>query len=94
MRILRITVNNIASLAGTHTVDFTCDPLRSAGLYGISGATGAGKSSLLDALCLALFDATPRLKHVGQLQEINRGEKQNNSRTLLRRGSGLCRRRF
>ncbi|MCH2212902.1 MAG: AAA family ATPase [Fuerstiella sp.] len=87
MRILRITVNNIASLAGTHTVDFTCDPLRSAGLYGISGATGAGKSSLLDALCLALFDATPRLKHVGQLQEINRGEKQNNSRTLLRRGT-------
>jgi exonuclease SbcC len=87
MKILRITVNNIASLAGTHSVDFTNEPLRSAGLFGISGATGSGKSSLLDALCLALFDATPRLKQVGQLEEITSGEKQNNSRSLLRRGT-------
>ena len=56
MKIERITVCNIASLAGTHSVDFTKDPLRNAGLFSISGATGAGKSTLLDALCLALFD--------------------------------------
>ena len=61
MKIERITVCNIASLAGTHSVDFTKDPLRTAGLFSISGATGAGKSTLLDALCLALFDETPRL---------------------------------
>ena len=52
MKIERITVCNIASLAGTHSVDFTKDPLRTAGLFSISGATGAGKSTLLDALCL------------------------------------------
>lgn len=88
MRILRITVNNIASLSGTHTVDFTRDPLRSAGLFSISGATGAGKSTLLDALCLALYDATPRLNQVGRLAELANGERQNDSRNLLRRGAG------
>jgi exonuclease SbcC len=88
MRILRITVNNIASLSGTHTVDFTRDPLRSAGLYSISGATGAGKSTLLDALCLALYDATPRLNQVGRLAELANGEKQSDPRNLLRRGAG------
>ena len=55
MKIERITVCNIASLAGTHSVDFTKDPLRSAGLFSISGATGAGKSTLLDGLCLAFM---------------------------------------
>ncbi len=88
MRILRITVNNIASLSGTHTVDFTRDPLKSAGLFSISGATGAGKSTLLDALCLALYDATPRLNQVGRLAELANGEKQSDPRNLLRRGSG------
>ncbi|MCU0793411.1 MAG: AAA family ATPase [Opitutaceae bacterium] len=61
MKILRITLRNLASLAGTHTVDFTREPLRSAGLFAISGPTGSGKSTLLDALCLALYEKTPRL---------------------------------
>ena len=87
MKIERITVCNIASLAGTHSVDFTKDPLRNAGLFSISGATGAGKSTLLDALCLALFDQTPRLHEVGRLAELTNGEKQNDTRMLLRRNT-------
>ena len=88
MRILRISLRNIASLEGTHTVDFTRDPLRAAGLFSISGATGSGKSTLLDALCLALYDDTPRLRVVGRLAELANGERQNDPRNLLRRGSG------
>ena len=88
MKILRISLKNIASLAGTHTVDFTQEPLRSAGLFSISGPTGAGKSSLLDALCLALFDETPRLKHSGHLEQLSSQIQQTNTRTLLRRGCG------
>ena len=61
MKILRIALRNLASLAGTHTVDFTREPLRSAGLFSISGPTGSGKSTLLDALCLSLYECTPRL---------------------------------
>ena len=87
MKIERITLCNIASLAGTFTVDFTKDPLKTAGLFSISGATGAGKSTLLDALCLALFDQTPRLNQVGRLAELTNGEKQSDTRSLLRRGT-------
>jgi exonuclease SbcC len=88
VRILRISLCNLASLAGTHTVDFTKDPLRTAGLFSISGPTGSGKSTLLDALCLALYDATPRLRQVGRLSKLANGDHQNDPRTLLRRGTG------
>ncbi len=88
MRILRVSLRNLASLAGTHTVDFTREPLRTAGLFSISGATGSGKSTLLDALCLALYDDTPRLRGIGRLAELSSGERQNDPRNLLRRGAG------
>lgn len=86
MRILRITAENLASLAGVQTVDFTQEPLRSAGLFSIIGPTGSGKSTLLDALCLALYDDTPRLKLVKGNVEI-KGLTQQDSRNLLRRGA-------
>jgi len=86
MRILRITAENLASLAGVQTVDFTQEPLRSAGLFSIIGPTGSGKSTLLDALCLALYDDTPRLKLVKGTVEI-KGLTQQDSRNLLRRGA-------
>lgn len=88
MKILRITLENIASLAGVHTVDFTKEPLQSAGLYAISGDTGSGKSSLLDAMCLALYGRTPRLKGGrDSLEKINEQEGQLDPRSLLRRGT-------
>jgi exonuclease SbcC len=43
--------------AETATVDF--DALSSAGLFLLSGATGAGKTSVLDAVCFALYGAVP-----------------------------------
>lgn len=87
MRILRITAENLASLAGVQHVDFTTEPLRSAGLFSIIGPTGSGKSTLLDALCLALYDDTPRLKLAPKGgEEINRLSQQD-PRGLLRRGA-------
>lgn len=62
MTIETITLCNITSLEGEHTIDFTKEPLRSAGLFAITGDTGAGKSSLLDAICLALYGTAPRLE--------------------------------
>lgn len=87
MKILRVTVNNLASLSGQHTIDFTNEPLRSAGLFSISGPTGAGKSTLLDALCLALYDQVPRLDGIGRSNELPDGANQSDTRTLLRRGA-------
>jgi DNA repair protein SbcC/Rad50 len=91
MRILRISLRNIASLAGTHTIDFTRDPLRTAGLFSISGSTGSGKSTVLDALCLALYERTPRLDAVrGATKLPDAGDliSQSDPSNLLRRGSG------
>lgn len=54
MRVLAIRGRNLASLEGEFSIDFTEEPLASAGIFAISGPTGAGKSTLLDAMCLAL----------------------------------------
>ncbi len=66
MRILAIRGTNLASLP-EFTIDFTADPLNRSGLFAITGKTGAGKSTILDALCLALFDKTPRLAGGGAM---------------------------
>lgn len=60
MKILRIQGKNLASIAGEFDIDFTAAPLRSAGIFAICGPTGAGKSTILDAICLALFNNMPR----------------------------------
>jgi DNA repair protein SbcC/Rad50 len=91
MRILRISLRNIASLAGTHTIDFTRDPLRATGLFSICGSTGSGKSTLLDALCLALYERTPRLDVVRGAIKLPDGSdliSQSDPANLLRRGAG------
>ncbi|MEA9996636.1 AAA family ATPase [Pseudomonas sp. 10B1] len=90
MKILAIRLKNLASLAGPFELDFTAEPLASAGLFAITGPTGAGKSTLLDALCLALFGAIPRLNNIGQskVPEIDGDISTNDPRTLLRRGTG------
>jgi exonuclease SbcC len=61
MRIVQIHVNNLNSLKGEHRIDFDEEPLASSGLFVITGPTGSGKSSLLDAITLALFGVVPRL---------------------------------
>ena len=61
MRILGLSLNNLNSLAGSWSVDFTAPEYAASGIFAITGPTGAGKSTLLDALCLALYGRTPRL---------------------------------
>lgn len=89
MKILSIRLKNLASLAGEHFIDFESDPLASAGLIAIVGKTGAGKSTILDAMCLALFNKIPRLKDSdGKLLDVDGSELLTNSPlTVLRRGT-------
>ncbi|NLF94108.1 MAG: AAA family ATPase [Oligosphaeraceae bacterium] len=61
MKINRLTFANLASLAGTISIDFTAPEFQENGLFLLSGPTGAGKSTVLDAIALALYGRTPRL---------------------------------
>jgi exonuclease SbcC len=57
VRLHRLRVTAFGPFARTEEVDF--DELAAAGLYLIHGATGAGKTSVLDAICFALYAAVP-----------------------------------
>lgn len=58
MRIHRLSLTAFGPFAQTQDIDF--DAVGAAGLFLIHGRTGAGKSSLLDAMCFALFGSIPR----------------------------------
>ena len=60
MKILTLHFKNIHSLKGEHRLDFTIPPLSVSGLFAITGPTGAGKSTVLDVITLALFSRIPR----------------------------------
>lgn len=91
MKIIAIRLKNLTSIEGSVEIDFTVEPLCSAGIFAISGATGAGKSTLLDALCLALYDKAPRFAtSVESINLADVGDNQINQadvRNLLRRGT-------
>ncbi|MEV6795987.1 SMC family ATPase [Streptomyces sp. NPDC051320] len=57
MRLHALRVTAFGPFAGTHEVDF--DSLSAAGLFLLHGPTGAGKTSILDAVCYALYGAVP-----------------------------------
>ena len=64
MKILAIRGCNLASIDGNFEVDFRQEPLRSAGIFAITGNTGAGKTTILDAMCIALYRKSPRLDNI------------------------------
>lgn len=64
MRILGVRFQNLNSLAGLWSIDFTHPAYTSDGIFAITGPTGAGKTTILDAICLALYGRTPRLTRI------------------------------
>ena len=61
MKILALRLENLNSLYGEWCIDFTDPEYVSNGIFALTGPTGAGKSTILDAICLALYGSTPRL---------------------------------
>jgi exonuclease SbcC len=57
MRLHSLRITAFGPFAGTQTVDF--DALAADGLFLLHGATGAGKTSVLDAVCFALYGEVP-----------------------------------
>lgn len=66
MRIRAIRGQGLASLGDAFELDLDAEPLRDSGVFVIGGPTGAGKSTILDAMCLALFDRAPRVARAPQ----------------------------
>ena len=78
MKILGLRFKNLNSLYGEWVIDFTEPEYISNGIFALTGATGAGKSTILDAVCLALYGATPRLgkitKRTNEIMSRRTGE--------------------
>ena len=64
MRLHRLSMTAFGPFAGTVDIDF--DDVASSGLFLIRGATGAGKTSILDAVCFALYAAVPGARPSGR----------------------------
>ena len=76
MKILNLKFKNINSLSGENEIDFTSPIFTHEGLFAITGKTGSGKSSILDAISLALYGKTPRVDITGAENAVmTRGEK-------------------
>jgi len=79
VKILQLSFKNLNSLAGAWQIDFTHPDFVSSGIFAIIGPTGAGKSTILDAICLALYGQTPRLSKITQ-----------NDNEIISRQTGEC----
>ena len=64
MKFIELEIKNIASI-GYAKISFDSAPLCNEPLFLICGATGSGKSTILDAVCLALYKNAPRLDGYG-----------------------------
>ncbi|WP_409439850.1 AAA family ATPase [Psychromonas sp. GE-S-Ul-11] len=79
MKILSLRFKNLNSLKGEWKIDFQDQAFQDNALFVITGQTGAGKSTILDAICLALYQQTPRLDKLTQSKN-----------ELMTRGTGDC----
>ncbi|WP_289031046.1 SMC family ATPase [uncultured Algoriphagus sp.] len=61
---VQLEIQGLYSYREKQTINF--DPLTAAGLFGIFGAVGSGKSSILEAILLALYGSTERLSDRGE----------------------------
>jgi len=75
MKILNVRFKNLNSLKGeSPVIDFENGVLADAGIFAITGATGSGKTTILDAITVALYGRTPRLVNPADLMTRYTGE--------------------
>ncbi len=80
MKVIQLRLKNLGPFYVTPVeLDFENGPLADASLVAITGRTGAGKTMLFDAICVALYGKTPRLdgiedKHPRHLLSHDRTE--------------------
>ncbi len=70
MRIEKLLFRNINSLSGEWEIDLTDPAYVSGGVFAIIGDTGSGKTTILDAICLALYGETPRVSVTSSSNDV------------------------
>ncbi|MBQ7209298.1 MAG: AAA family ATPase [Paludibacteraceae bacterium] len=87
MKLGKLQIHNLASI-GDATIDFESQPLSDCEVFLITGKTGSGKTTILDAICLALYADTPRLGNTKMQGRFNEGSSDitiKDPRQLMRR---------
>ena len=90
MKIQKLVIHNIASIEDA-TIDFSATPLVDSDVFLITGETGSGKSTILDAICLALYKSTPRLENTrmqGAVADAGKDVQISDPVQLLRENTG------
>ncbi|GAA5195918.1 SMC family ATPase [Arthrobacter gyeryongensis] len=80
MRIHRLEIEAFGPFAGVQSIDF--DQLGAQGLFLLNGATGAGKTSVLDAICFALYGSVPGARQDGKRLRSDHAEPAAEPRVL------------
>ncbi|MYF98375.1 AAA family ATPase, partial [Candidatus Poribacteria bacterium] len=80
MKLCKLKLKNINSFRDEIEIDFEDHPLNEASLVAITGPTGSGKTTILDAICVALYGKTPRLT----------GSSTRNPKNLISHGEKEC----
>jgi exonuclease SbcC len=86
MKLQKLIIHNIASIADA-TIDFEHGVLSEEPLFLICGDTGTGKSTILNCICMALFNMVPSMpspKGSYKFEDTTVGNPAN----LMRRGTG------
>jgi len=82
MRLHRLDITAFGPFGASQSVDF--DALSAAGLFLLHGPTGAGKTSVLDAVCYALYGSVPGARHSGQGLTLRSDHAAPGTRTEVR----------
>ncbi len=88
MKIKKLTIHNIASVEDA-VIDFTGDVLGNEPLFLITGETGSGKTTILNAICLALYNTAPNIESVLNAKSAAKigGMSIDDPRQLMRLGT-------
>lgn len=104
MKFIKLEIQNLASLdrIGGETINFEEGALGDSTIFSIVGPTGSGKSTILDAICLALYNRAPRYprkkgdrnQNIEVFGNLSSEEKcrlaPTDSRNILTRGKKEC----